>query len=117
MVSHTDLNRARLPIPPRPHIHFLFAFFAERKIYYTTLISKKQALFSFFYKYFDVFSCLPVRLLAVRSYADSVQENVNLYGVFFISGCFLHRTGAGAACTRLYQAAPQISIFFRASRL
>ena len=55
MVSHTDLNRARLPIPPRPHIHFLFAFFAERKIYYTTLISKKQALFSFFYKYFDVF--------------------------------------------------------------
>ncbi len=24
-VPHTDLNRARLPIPPRPHIHFMFS--------------------------------------------------------------------------------------------
>ncbi|MGN1144687.1 MAG: hypothetical protein ACI4SU_08970, partial [Anaerovoracaceae bacterium] len=84
MVSHTDLNRARLPIPPRPHIHFLFAFFAERKIYYTTLIFKKQALFSFFYKYFDIFSSQPVRLLSHGCRPGVVQKNVNLYGDFFI---------------------------------
>ena len=24
-VPHTDLNRARLPIPPRPHINFMFS--------------------------------------------------------------------------------------------
>ena len=32
MLIHTDLNRARLPIPPRPLIHFLFR---NNKYYYT----------------------------------------------------------------------------------
>ena len=36
MVAHTDLNRARLPIPPRP---------LTEQSYYITTPSKKQEIF------------------------------------------------------------------------
>ncbi len=40
MVSHTDLNRARLPIPPRPH---MLRAVCSRNDYYTITARKMQA--------------------------------------------------------------------------
>ena len=50
-VPHTDLNRARLPIPPRPHIHFMFSTEQNK---YTIAANKKQALFLFFSNFFVI---------------------------------------------------------------
>ena len=44
MVAHTDLNRARLPIPPRPHTNLLIT----EQSYYTTHVYKKQRENRFF---------------------------------------------------------------------
>ena len=48
-VPHTDLNRARLPIPPRPHIHFMFST-EQKQVYYSH--KQKASTFFIFFKLF-----------------------------------------------------------------
>ena len=89
MVSHTDLNRARLPIPPRPHIH-LFSLPNARFII-LPLSPKSKHFFHFFINiliFFHVFlsGCWwqgPMQIPYSRTSTCTVY--------FFLSGCFFHR--------------------------